>query len=598
MVAGHHEPRTIHSRFEECARRTPDSVALEYEGWSISYRELNRQANKLAHHLRETSGVRPDDRVAILVRHPPSFVTAAIAVLKAGGAYVPLNPDNPPGVIQQVLDNASPTAVLLESSTAASSAFFAGDMFVMDVMSAALDTPDTDPDPVALPGHLAYVIYTSGTTGTPKGVAVEHRAICNTVAWHNSYYRFGPEDVSLAIPPPSFDSSVEDIFCTLTAGARLLLPRCDRMTDRHYLYDLIRHRAVTRFIITPALYRRLLKDLDADVAPSLRTVTIAGEWFTSDLVEEHYRRLPQVRLHNEYGPSENAVCSTVHLLDAADSRVLIGKPISNTYAFVIREDGEPAGPEETGELYLAGAGLARCYLGDPELTDEMFSAQPSFAPGHERVYRTGDLVRVCQDGNLEFVGRRDRQVKIRGRRVELNHVAEVLAKNEAVDDVFVLHHAAPSAPPRLIAFVTGAGDADVERLGVLARDALPAYMAPSAVVPVAAIPITGNGKVDEAALLAMYREAADGRASASEPPSPVEFALLAIWQKLLASICISPDDDFFALGGDSLSVMDLVASVEEELGVRMESADAYTSRTIRSQAQLIEQQQSRSVWTS
>lgn len=597
MAAGQHEPRTIHSRFEEYARRTPDGVALEYEGRSISYGELNRQANKLAYHLRETSGVRPDDRVAILVRHPPSVVAAAIAVLKAGGAYVPLNPDNPPGVIQQILDNASPTAVLLESSTAASSAFFAGDMFVMDVMSAALDTPDTDPDPVALPAHLAYVIYTSGTTGIPKGVAVEHRAIDNTVAWRNSYYGFGSDDISLAIPRPSFDSSVEDIFCTLTAGARLLLPRCGRLTDRHYLTDLIQHRAVTRFLITPALYRRLLKGLDTDVAPSLRTVTVAGEWFTSDLVEEHYRRLPQVTLHNEYGPSENAVCSTVHLLDVADSRVLIGKPISNTHAFVIREDGEPAGPEETGELYLAGAGLARCYLGDPELTDEKFSAQPSFAPGHERVYRSGDLVRVCEDGNLEFVGRRDRQVKIRGRRVELNHVAEVLAKNEAVDDVFLLHHAAPPAPPRLIAFVTGPGDADVDQLCVLARDALPAYMVPSAVVPVAAIPITSNGKVDEAALLAMYREAAD-RASAPEPLSPLELALLAIWQKLLASIDIGPDDDFFGLGGDSLSAMDLVASVEKELGVRMESADTYSSRTIRSQAQLIEQWQSRSVGTS
>ena len=598
MAAGHHEPKTIHSRFEEWARRTPDGIALEYGGRSIGYGELNRQANKLAHHLRETSGVRPDDRVAILLRHPPSVVAAMIAVLKAGGAYVPLDPDNPPGVIQRILDDASPTAVLLESSTAGSSAFFAGDMFVMDVMSAALDTPDTDPDPVATPAHLAYVIYTSGTTGTPKGVAVEHRSIDNTVAWRNSYYGFGPDDVALAVPRPSFDSSVEDILCTLTAGARLLLPDWDRMTDRRYLGDLIRHRAVTRFLITPALYRRLLKGLDTGVAPSLRTVTVAGEWFTSDLLEEHYRRLPHVALHNEYGPSENAVCSTVKLLDPADSRVLIGKPISNTHAFVIREDGEPAGPEETGELYLAGAGLARCYLGNPELTDEVFSPQPSFAPGHERVYRTGDLVRVCEGGDLEFVGRRDRQVKIRGRRVELNHVAEVLAKGEAVDDLFLLYHAAPPAPPRLIAFVTGAGDADVERLCALARDALPAYMVPSVVVPVPVIPITGNGKVDEAALLAMYREVADGRGPAMEPLSPVEFALSAIWQKLLTTIDISPDDDFFGLGGDSLSVMDLVASVEEELGVRMESADAYTSRTIRSQAQLIEQQQSKSVETS
>ncbi|MEU5347904.1 AMP-binding protein, partial [Streptomyces sp. NPDC020766] len=321
---------TLKFLFEECARKVPGSIALEFEGECMSYGELNRRANMLAHHLRDAGGVRPDDRVVILVRHPPDVVIAVLAVIKAGGAYVPLDPDNPPGVTQRIVENVAPRAMVIESSAAAGAMFFDGELFVLDVMGASLDTPDSDPEPVATPSDLAYVMYTSGTTGTPKGIAVEHRAIVNTVTWRNSYYGFGPEDVTLAIPRPSFDSSVADTFCALTSGARLLLPRRDRITDRRYLTGLMEQRSVTHFLITPALYKRLLGGMDAQRAKSLRSVTIAGEWFTSSLTQEHFQRLPAVQLFNEYGPSENAVCSTVHPLAATDASVLIGKPIDNT----------------------------------------------------------------------------------------------------------------------------------------------------------------------------------------------------------------------------------------------------------------------------
>ncbi|KOV68775.1 non-ribosomal peptide synthetase [Streptomyces sp. MMG1121] len=588
-------PRTLHQFFEECVRKAPENIALEYDGECIAYGDLNRRANRLAHYLRDTAGVRPDDPVAILVRHPPSVIVGMLAVLKAGGAYLALDPDNPPGVTQRIIESVEPRAVLVESSAVAGAAFFSGELFVMDVMSAALDTPDTDPAPVTASSDLAYVIHTSGTTGTPKAIAVEHHAIIRTLHWRNAFYGFGPDDTTLAMPRPSFDSSVADTFCALTSGARLLLPLRDRITDRRYLVGLMEQREISHFLITPALYHRLLRGMSPQTTKALRSVTIAGEWFTSSLVREHFSRLPDVKLFNEYGPSENSVCSTVHPLAATDRNVLIGKPIDHTEAFVVGEDGEPLGPGGTGELLLAGARLARGYLGDPALTAEKFFVPASPRFGGQRVYRTGDIVRVCEDGDLQFVERRDQQVKIRGRRVELSQVAEVLTKDDAVDHVHLLRRATDSATPRLVAFVVGPTVRDIDRLRTSAKENLPDYMVPSAIIPVDAVPVTGNGKVDEAALAALYSDATDRPGPTPEAATPVESALLAIWQKIFAPLGVGLDDDFFDLGGDSLSVMDLVSDAEERLGIQLDNSDPYTARTIRSLALLIENRRSSEV---
>ncbi|MET9077328.1 amino acid adenylation domain-containing protein [Streptomyces sp. NPDC004232] len=588
-------PRTLHQFFEERVRKAPENIALEYDGECIAYGDLNRRANKMAHYLRDTAGVRPDDPVAILVRHPPSVIVAMLAVLKAGGAYLALDPDNPPGLTQRIIESVAPRAVLVESSSVAGAAHFRGELFVTDVMTATLATPDTDPAPAAAATDLAYVIHTSGTTGKPKAIAVEHHSIIHTLIWRNSYYGFGPDDTTLAMPRPSFDSAVADTFCALTSGTRLLLPLRDRITDRRYLIGLMEQREVSHFLITPALYHRLLRGMSPQQTKALRSITIAGEWFTSSLVREHFSRLPDVKLLNEYGPSENSVCSTVHPLAPTDRQVLIGKPIDRTEAFVVGEDGEPLGPGGTGELFLAGAGLARGYLSDPELTAEKFFVPSSPRFRGQRVYRTGDIVRLCEDGDLQFVERRDQQVKIRGRRVELSQVAEVLTADDTVDHVHLLRRDTDAATPRLIAFVVGPTAQDVDRLRAAARENLPDYMVPSAVIPVDAVPVTGNGKVDEAALAALYADASDRTGAPPEPATPVEAELLTIWRKIFAPLGVGLDDDFFDLGGDSLSVMDLVADVEERLGVQLDNADPYTGRTVRSLALMIENRRSSEV---
>ena len=579
----------LHSRFERRVQEDPNQIALEYKENQISYGELNREANRLAHHLRGAIGVCADDRVAILVRQPTSAIIAAIATLKAGGAYVPIDPENPPAVTQQILRDAAPSALILDSSSAASAAFFDGELFVIDVMCPCLTTPTTDPSPAARPADLAYVIYTSGTTGTPNGVAIEHRAIINTVNWRNAYYRFSRDDASLAVSRMAFDSSVEDTFCMLTSGARLVLPLRRHITDRSYIAGLIAQRNISHLLITPVLYKRLLAGLNEQLAPSLRSVTVAGEAFSIDLVQEHYRRLPGVDLYNEYGPSENAVCSTVYAFSPVDTEVLIGKPIRNTRAFVVDRDGKPVGPGGTGELYLSGAGLARCYLGRPELTEERFPIWPAPVSGGRRVYRSGDIVRVCHNGNLKFVGRADRQIKIRGQRVEPDHVAEFLRRHPSVHEAFVAAHAGPDGAPCLIAFVvTNIGD--LTRIHAATREALPAHMVPSVVIPVDEIPLTGNGKVDEEALISIYAAAAE--VGTDEPReaniSLMEKELLSIWQELFPQLRINIDDDFFKVGGDSITVMDLIARIEEEIGVQVDIADAYTDRTIRSFAKRVE----------
>ncbi|QMU70032.1 amino acid adenylation domain-containing protein [Streptacidiphilus sp. P02-A3a] len=588
MSAHSDDPDTLHHLFEKRVRKAPEGIALEYEGEFLSYGELNRRANRLAHHLRDSSGVRPDDRVAILLRHPPSVVVAMLAVLKAGGAYVPLDPENPPGVTRRILDNVAPRATVIESSTAAGAAFNSGDLFVTDVMSAGLGTPDTDPAPVATAADLAYVIYTSGTTGTPKGIAVEHHAIVNTIGWRNTHYGFGPDDVTLAIPRPSFDSSVADTFCALSSGARLLLPVRDLITDRGYLVELMQQRNVSHFLITPALYQRLLPAMDAQTAKALRSVTVAGEWFTSALIRAHFLRVPDTALFNEYGPSENAVCSTVHRLRATDDRVLIGTPITGTEACVLDPEGRPVAPGESGELYLAGAGLARGYLGDPELTARQFAVHRSGPLRGRRAYRTGDIVRLHPGGELEFLERRDQQVKIRGRRVELGSVAEVLARHELVRQVFLHRRDVDSATPRLVAFVVGPTAEQVDGLRGFALEHLPEYMVPTAIIAIDAVPVTGNGKVDEAALDARYADATAGHGPPPVAATATESALLEIWARIFAPLRVGPDDDFFDLGGDSLSVMDLVAQVDELLGVHLDNSEPYQGRTIRSLARIIE----------
>src|SRR6185436_221596 len=367
-------PRTaglsLHALFERQVDVQPSATAVIFQQKRLTYGELNELANGLARYLINDLSVGAGDTVALMVSRSPAMIIGQLAILKAGAAYVPIDPGYPVDVIRRMLEDSGPTALLLESDLLHKATSFTGSLFFMDLQS-----PSEPVNPCIETGGLAaaYVIYTSGSTGRRTGVVVAHGAIVNTLLWKNDAYGLGSHTVTLQIPSFSFDSSVEDIFCTLSSGGTIVIPTEEERADVKSLRALIQQHGVTEFIITPSYYRAFLRDLETDattgeVFTSLRTVTVAGEKVTSDLVRRHYHDLPNAALVNEYGPTENAVCSTYQRLHERDPWVLIGKPIDNVCAFVLDKDMRVVPKGAVGELFLGGLGLARGYLSSPALT--------------------------------------------------------------------------------------------------------------------------------------------------------------------------------------------------------------------------------------
>jgi len=504
-------------------------------------------------------------------------VIALLAVMKAGAAYVPINPRHPWETVRYMLDNAGIRVLVVDSASIAGAAHFAGDLVVADIELRG--APEAPPPPCAAAEHdVAYVIYTSGSTGQPKGVAVEHRAIVNTVLWRNAFYGIGPSDINLQIPSFAFDSSVVDIFCVLTAGGTLVVPGEEMRLDARRLLALSAAHRITSCIVTPSYYKLLLSEL-AGAVPSLRWVTLAGESATPQLAAAHLAALPGVALYNEYGPTENAVCSTACRIDEAEATVPIGRPIWNVAVLILDASGRLVPAGVPGEIYLGGAGLARGYLNRADLTAERFVQSP--VPGvHAGVlYRTGDRACWRPDGSLEFLGRLDSQVKIRGFRIELEEVEGALRRHDGVRGAAVIAKRDAGGAAYLAAFVEPhAALTHAELREHLAR-LVPYYMIPDRFAVMARLPLNLNGKVDRQALAALDETAEQSAADATL--SPVESSLTALWTDVLKRSPVLLDDNFFALGGNSLRVMELTSRIRAELSLGVELLDIYTYPTVR-----------------
>ncbi|MEM6445464.1 MAG: amino acid adenylation domain-containing protein [Cyanobacteria bacterium P01_D01_bin.123] len=444
----------IHHRFETQVERVPEAVAIAFAGERLTYRALEQQVNQLAHYLKRL-GVTTNTRVAICLERSSEAIVAILAVLKAGGAYVPLDPAYPPERLQFVLEDAN-VAVLVTRRV------------WLDVLSAKCDRMlclDDEADAIAKsPTHapssdaiasdsLAYIIYTSGSTGKPKGVPVEHRNLVHSIEARVQYY---PEAVRsfLLLSSLSFDSSVAGIFWTLCQGGTLVLPRQHMEQDLQHLAHLIATHNISHTLCLPTLYALLLADASRSQLQSLQVAIVAGEACPRSLAQQHYAMLPQTTLYNEYGPTETTVwCSAYRI--AADSAVPseaatipIGKPVANTQIYILDDRLRPVPIGAAGELYVGGAGVTRGYLNRPEQTQLRFVANP-FSLGGEYLYRTGDVARYRADGNLEWLGRRDRQVKIRGHRIELGEIEDALLQHPDVREVAVIAtEAAPASPVR------------------------------------------------------------------------------------------------------------------------------------------------------
>ncbi|HGM5582825.1 TPA: amino acid adenylation domain-containing protein [Pseudomonas putida] len=586
-AVGYDLEQTVHGMIEAQVERTPERIALRAETGQLTYRALNAEANRLAHHL-IALGVKPDDRVAICVERGLSMVVGLLAILKAGGAYVPVDPDYPADRIRHMLTDSAPVAVLGHEATRQMLAAF-------DVPQVDLDLPvwhalsSENPQVAGLTAqHLAYVIYTSGSTGLPKGVMNEHAGVVNRLLWTQDAYGLGADDVVLQKTPFSFDVSVWEFFWPLQTGAQLVMARPGGHRDPGYLRQLIAAESVTTLHFVPSMLDVFLAYGDAEPA-ALRRVLCSGEALPGSLVRRFKAQLPRVELHNLYGPTEAAVdVSAWHCaepLEQTPDNTPIGKPIANTTLYVLDAQGQPVPQGVAGELYIGGVQVARGYLNREQLSAERFIDDPfSTRPG-ARLYRTGDLARHLADGTLEYLGRNDDQVKIRGLRIELGEIQACLTRIAGVKEAAVLALDLPPAGKRLVAYYTGAVHTPDVLRGQL-HVQLPEFMVPAQFVHLPALPLSPNGKLDRKALPRPAAEALQGQAYQA-PEGDTECLLAELWGELLGVARVGRYDNFFELGGHSLLAVTLVARLRAR-GLALDIQGLFTEPNLAALAPTVE----------
>ncbi|MFI9631093.1 non-ribosomal peptide synthase/polyketide synthase [Nocardia sp. NPDC051929] len=581
---------TLVSMFEAQAARTPSAVALRAAGApDLTYRDLAARANRLARTL-IALGVGPETLVALRLPRSPELVVAMYAVLAAGGAYLPLDPDHPPERTAHILATARPACVLIVGDERPPELSGLPVVRVDRADETVGAGPIWDRERVAAlrPEHPAYVIFTSGSTGLPKGVAITHRAIVNRLVWMQQTYRLSAQDVVLQKTPATFDVSVWEFFWPLQIGATLVLAQPDGHRDPAYLRRVIDEYGVTTAHFVPSMLAAFLADQHVAFRTPLRTVFASGEALPAALAQR-LRAMTGVRLHNLYGPTEAAVDVTFHEVADTDTlSVPIGAPVFNTRLHVLDSRLRPVPVGAPGELYLSGVQLARGYVARPELTAARFVADPFGGPAQagNRMYRTGDLVRWTTHGELEYLGRTDFQVKLRGLRIELGEIEAVLAGVDEVARAVVVVRDDAGIGEQLVAYVVAAepGAVRQERLRAVAAEALPGYMVPAAYVVLDTLPVNASGKLDRAALPAPSRTSTGYTA----PATPVELAVARVFAEVLGNELVGRDDDFFALGGNSLVATQVAARLSADLNCPLGVRDVFAACTVAELAGLVE----------
>jgi arthrofactin-type cyclic lipopeptide synthetase B len=565
------EKPLIHQQFEAHAQARPDATALIFEGQTLSYGELNRRANQVAHHLLALN-IRPDDRVAICVERGPQMIIGLLGILKAGAGYVPIDPAYPLERIHFTLQDSAPAAVLLQAATRECVADLDVPQIDLDSGQLKAELDSNLQIPELTPAHLAYVIYTSGSTGLPKGVMVEHRNVARLFSATHDWFQFNQQDTWALFHSFAFDFSVWEIWGALAFGGQLLLiPQAvSRAPDD--CYALLCETGVTVLNQTPSAFRQLIAAQGrSQLQHSLREVIFGGEALEPGLLKPWYARVGNAgtRLVNMYGITETTVHVTYRPLQAADAQLLgvspIGVRIPDLQLYVLDAQREPVPAGVIGELYVGGAGVARGYLNREALTAERFINDPFSENAEARLYKTGDLARWAADGNLEYLGRNDDQVKIRGFRIELGEIEARLSTCEGVREAVVIAREDSPGDQRLVAYwLADAGAApDVAQLRDHLLTVLADYMVPSAFVRLDALPLTTNGKLDRKALPAPDSEAF-ARRGFEAPVGAVENLIAELWQILLGVEQVGRHDNFFELGGHSLLAVKLIERMRQQ----------------------------------
>ncbi|MFJ2810850.1 amino acid adenylation domain-containing protein [Kitasatospora sp. NPDC087271] len=577
------DARAIHELVAEQAERAPHAPAVTCDGRTLTYRQLNDRANRLAGRLR-AAGLAQEDVVGVLVPRSPELIVALLAVLIAGGAYLGLEPDDPAGRHALLLEDAGAGMVIAGEALREQ----LPDTVVTVTEGGPAQEPATGPAAAARPGapdRLAYVSYTSGSTGEPKGVGVPHRAIDRLVRGAD-WVDVRAEDVFFHLAPVAFDASTFEIWAPLVNGCRLVLFPPVAITLEH-VARVVRAERVTVLLLTTGLFHQMVSS-HLEAFADVRHVLTGGDVASPGHVQHLLARYPELLFTNGYGPTENTTyttCWTSSTLPELRS-VPIGRPISGTRVAVLDGDLRPVPVGECGELYVAGAGLARGYLGRPAATAERFLPDPFGTEPGARMYRTGDLVRWLPDGTLEFVGRADDQVKVQGYRAEPRAVEVELERLAEVRHAVVLPQADPAGGTRLLAYVVPAqsdpaGNADLgRRLRHELRDRLPGYLIPWAILVRPELPVNRNGKIDRRALPTATRVPRNVANEYVPPVTEVQTRLTELWGDILGIEPVGVDDDFFDLGGHSLLATDLLVATQREFDVDLPAQILYLSPTV------------------
>ncbi|MGV9457379.1 non-ribosomal peptide synthetase, partial [Streptomyces sp. NPDC003635] len=551
-------PASLPELFAEQAARTPDAVAVSRGERRLTYAELDRQANRLAHRL-IAEGVRPGSRVVLFQERSVEAVVAILAVVKAGAVYVPLDTRYPKDRVDLVVRMSGATVFLTDRDLELPQ----GARALTVTEDAHLSLPDTAPEVTVHPDQLAYVMFTSGSTGVPKGVAVTHRNVTELAADHR--FTTPAHRRVLLHSPLAFDATTYELWVPLLSGGTLVVAP-PGLLDTAALSAVLAAESITGLWLTVGFFR-LVAEEDPGAFAGLREVWTGGDVVPPEAVRRVMDACPDLTVFNAYGPTETTTFATSHLLHrpfAYPGALPIGRPLDNTRLYVLDEHLALVAPGTPGELYIAGTGLAQGYLDRPALTAERFVADPYGTPG-TRMYRTGDLVRWSRDGEIEYLGRADQQVKLRGFRIELGEIESALAARPSVAQAAVVVREDRPGDKRLVAYVVGA-DADLAALRRHAEQTLPDYMVPSAFVALDTLPLTVNGKIDRRALPAPDLSA---DSAGRTPRNPREEVLCGLFAEVLGLPSVSVDDDFFRLGGHSLLATRLVSRIRTVLGAEL-----------------------------
>lgn len=581
-------PKTeaLHVLFEQQVKQTPNSPALCFEQQELSYAKLDRQANQLAHFL-IASGVETNQPVAVCMQRSVELVICLYAILKSGAAYLPLDTSSPRDRLQDMLDDAGATILITDNNVGLPLLEAKHKIIYTDIQENINDQPETNPAIINSADDLAYVIYTSGSTGKPKGVAVPHRGVINRLLWMQDAYPLTDNDVVLQKTPYSFDVSVWEFFWPLFTGAKLVIAKPEGHKDPDYLCQLIQQQQVTTLHFVPSMLSLFLSNNSASACRSLQTVFCSGEALKVEHSRQFFSSLPKSRLINLYGPTEASIdvsvweCKKEH----AHSRIPIGKPIANTQLYILNEFHQPVATGVPGELYIGGAGLAKGYLGQATLTAERFIDSPFANTPGEKLYKTGDKVRFLPDGNIDYLGRMDFQVKLRGLRIELGEIENQLDSLAFIKESVVVL-ATHNNEQHLVAYISSDEEVESAFIKKLLANKLPDYMLPSAIIRLAELPLSPNGKVDRKAL-PLWQMDRKKQTIFVAPRNASEVFIAQLWCDFLKLDTVGVLDNFFELGGHSLLATQIVSRIRERYEVEISLAKLFEKPTVEALAMAV-----------